>query len=310
MSEEMQKSRAIVYPIPGPERQLLMPEIQENVLINSKSTYMFVTESKLQTNCKALRTFEVQNVQLCNSASFKQMNARESKNSIKIPTRGFVKLNQVNSFRIRLKNENSFLFYFRNTESIFSLCDGNAVTTKISGVGICSLNDSCVHTLNNAILKTSSKVQVLLPPLKEKLQIEWDQNPIEQNNNTTDIETLHFNSTIDLEEYISKIKNNFADLNDTATKLQEKERQSQLIYGNLSVSSLTLFGLGIVVILFCIKSKKKSLSNGITINTQANPIRPSISVPQLQFSTLPAITNEPTQTTSKPPLPPKPANIV
>lgn len=97
MSKEMQKARTIAYPISSAEG-MVIPEIKENILIHSKDQYMFVTESNLQANCKSLKSFEVQNLQLCNSVQFKNPNAKE-KGSIKIPRASNVNIGNLDSFR-------------------------------------------------------------------------------------------------------------------------------------------------------------------------------------------------------------------
>lgn len=60
------------------------------------------------------------------------------------------------------------------------------------GVGVCTLNDSCVHTINNELERIEPKHIVQLSKSKENLTIEWETKPIDTPNPMGELKQLRF----------------------------------------------------------------------------------------------------------------------
>lgn len=86
MTEEMDKSRIISYPVIDAQRKASIHEIMNDILVSSKEKYITTTENKLHLNCKKVQAYELQHIQVCRKFEFEPFLKRDNK-KIRIPDR-------------------------------------------------------------------------------------------------------------------------------------------------------------------------------------------------------------------------------
>lgn len=272
MSESFDVSEIIPYPI----KQItdyVIPKIDNKILFVSQSRQLLLSNDQFSSGCKGLRSFEVENLYLCKSTNINKMSNRIH-GSVNIPILSTVRLTSLPEMKIRLTNPNSFLFSFQISQKIFSICDGHSQESELKNIGICTLNNSCIHSTNNELIPTFKEITSKIPNTKIQLNLNFQNISISINNETNSLKPLNFNSSDDFQKYFNKIDKNFMELRKSEEEFKNKEYHQTLSIGSVSMSGTSLVIIAIILVFLYFKLSKKS--NNITINSAHSDNLPAL----------------------------------
>lgn len=291
MTESLDVANVIPYPVQNPNGSFLITKIQRNILLSSEKQVLFLTKEGFYTGCKKLRSFDVEHLFLCDAVNLEPLIKRDNESKINIPVSREVLVESMPRVRLQLHDPNSFLFKFQTKQKIFSICDGQTFETELIEAGICKLNNSCVHSLNNEIIHTSKQKTLLIPREKMQLDLNIEPTNISTSETMEKINELRFNSSEDFQDYFSKINDNFVGLKKLAQEEKDKERNNNFTIGSMSFSGTTL--LILVVVFVYINRQQSAAPAAVTLNSAPSGPPPCI------------ISLLPNNSSDRPPVPPR-----
>lgn len=218
MTESLEVNNIIAYPLKNSNGTFSVAQLSKNVLLSSEKQLLFLSREDFFTGCKQLKSFDVEHLHLCDAANLDQPKKRENAAKISIPISNKIEMKSVPQIWLRLHDHNSFLFSFQKEENIFSICDAQTFETSLHGFGVCRLNNSCVHSLNNELIHTFKKSNLGIPNRKIEIDLNLETSNITLPEENEKLQELKFNSSVEFQHYFTKINENVVDQKKTAHK--------------------------------------------------------------------------------------------